>query len=446
MFSPSPSSSSSSSSPSPNQPGRRQSSPPRLPLCRVQGRSRGLAPFHKRRHSWKEEPGWLPNPLDSDSEHEEELVVSHERALKQDGDLTVSHELPKPSKHCRGFSHSSLVPSRPHPQRNRSSDSPSPHTDTWGTDKAAAWSSGRRRQRRRRRCNSEPCSGTSNLSTCSRHSGDDSGDSLSSACGAHTKNPPRLKWSLVNQLWKTRKTQTASGLKTSYTSENEEKGEEWKDLERELEWLVTDPESHCPEGLHLPGEDTHSIIEDLNLPLELKDTHTITENPTAPQTPTNAAAYNAASSAPPSFVRDVGVVLVGTRWRREHELEWLYEPEWNNTELGLFWNVLKPHLESLLLKGGDEAEEDLPDPRVDVRGLDSSDPRMVDRCLLHVQRHIWKGNYRQAIADFRAVTRHFRSCAVSKSALIEGRELKNDVEILRMVFCKKRPSRYRLWI
>ena len=60
------------------------------------------------------------------------------------------------------------------------------------------------------------------------------------------------------------------------------------------------------------------------------------------------------------------------------------------------------------------------------------------RCLLHVQWHIWRGSYRQAVADFHAARRHFRCC--TQSDLIENGK-RNDVESLRLVFQRKRPSR-----
>lgn len=124
----------------------------------------------------------------------------------------------------------------------------------------------------------------------------------------------------------------------------------------------------------------------------------------------------------------------------ETELEFLCEPEWNNLELELFWHVLCPHLEQLLQP---QHAALLPDPCLAVVNMDAGDCKQLDRCLLHVQWHIWKGSYSQAVSDFRAVRRHFRCGA--QSQLIES-GTRDDMESLRLVFQRKRPSRFRLWI
>ncbi|KAL8593949.1 hypothetical protein ACOMHN_021801 [Nucella lapillus] len=363
-------------------PGRRRSTPS-FPTGLMAGRSHSQA----RKPGWKEEPGWIPNPLDSDSSDQDEPEESEA--------FCVSAQLSKRSSN-----------------KDPASIDPLDHSPGMGLSdrKEAAKLS------ERRRCYSEPSSGrSSGLSVefpiLKDNSGDDHHSDVSSPdTGAGWTDTPQSKWN----LWRRRRRSKAQSVDDDASlppPANED--EESRDLEKELEWLVADPEKT------LSTQDVESSND---------TTTTVLAKPKPPE---------------PSACPQGGQTTCGGGSGEWGEVEWLCEPEWNNLEMEVFWGLLRPHLEHLL-RVEVPGEDLLPLPRVYLSSMDASDHTMMDRCLLHVQRHIWTGNYRQAVADFRAVLRHFRSCA-EKSGLLQC-AVKNDVEVLRLVFFRKRPTRYRLWI
>lgn len=60
------------------------------------------------------------------------------------------------------------------------------------------------------------------------------------------------------------------------------------------------------------------------------------------------------------------------------------------------------------------------------------------RSLLHIQWHIWKGHYSQAVSDFRFVKGHFEC---SSRSLFLCKDRRDDIENLKLVFRKKRPTK-----
>lgn len=339
----------------------------------------------KRKFSLKEEPGWIPNPLDSDSDSsdfEDSGVFS---------DYTGSPSM-------------SSSPACYVPATSRA------------TAKIQALS------RERRRYNSEPIQRTSTLSTDAEPSLPVGGSPSSSG----TKTRRGSRWRLLGLSRKFKPPQKTEDPKTDDTVPAEDSTtQDEDDLTEQLRWLTMcdsqisqDTESSSPEQSE----------EDLNLPETSPNPDTTSREPEDTRAP------------PPESSGEEVVSRRRSGFDGELELDWLCEPEWNNLELELFWSVLRPHLEQLLQP---EDSELLPEACRAVGCMDAADPKMLDRCLLHVQWHIWKGSYCQAVADFRAIRRHFLCCA--QSQLIES-GTRNDVENLRLIFQRKRPSRFRLWI
>ncbi|XP_025079100.1 uncharacterized protein LOC112555105 [Pomacea canaliculata] len=114
------------------------------------------------------------------------------------------------------------------------------------------------------------------------------------------------------------------------------------------------------------------------------------------------------------------------------EVDWLCEPEWNNQEMEIFWHLLEPHFKKLLQV---RDWRQLPDPCLPIVFLDPGDSHLLDRSLLHIQWHIWKGHYSQAVSDFRFVKGHFEC---SSRSLFLCKDRRDDIENLKLVFRKKR--------
>ncbi|XP_076453638.1 uncharacterized protein LOC143288869 [Babylonia areolata] len=348
----------------------------------------------KRKFSLKDEPGWIPNPLDSDSEGSD---------LEDSG---VFHE----------FSGSS-------------------RTSTCPTHRVALTSTATAKSRalltERRRCNSEPMPGTSTSSSTSPTQRDKVASPLSSSPASESSTKPRTRrgsgWKLVRFPGK-RSSKTQS---EDHPVQAEDSPQDEDDLIEQLKWF-TMSDSQLSHDAETSSDQSE---EDLSSRRE-HSSSSDTSPPPPNINPSVAELADDGDSAPSDPAAGQRV----SRFDGELELDWLCEPEWNNLELELFWSVLRPHLEHLLQP---EDSELLPDACGAVCHMDADDSKMLDRCLLHVQWHIWRGSYRQAVADFRAIRRHFLCCA--QSQLIES-GTRDDVESLRLIFQRKRPYRFRLWI
>ncbi|PVD18785.1 hypothetical protein C0Q70_21337 [Pomacea canaliculata] len=109
------------------------------------------------------------------------------------------------------------------------------------------------------------------------------------------------------------------------------------------------------------------------------------------------------------------------------EVDWLCEPEWNNQEMEIFWHLLEPHFKKLLQV---RDWRQLPDPCLPIVFLDPGDSHLLDRSLLHIQWHIWKGHYSQAVSDFRFVKGHFEC---SSRSLFLCKDRRDDIENLKLI-------------
>ncbi|XP_070173333.1 serine-rich adhesin for platelets-like isoform X2 [Littorina saxatilis] len=420
-----------------------------------------------RKFSLKDDPGWIPNPLDSDSDGEEledsgvfsDSTGSPRSPAKLHGSTAAgfpsSPRLAARMEHYTATVDSSVRCSARVEHSSTTADStaaPEPPLREYPTAeelvrKRLALQTGGRR----RRYNSEPTPVAPKTPSADTLCGSEeelgsSGDSRpSSVSDDSTCSKSQSRWRLVKLIWGRRASkadagESAAGVPSSSSGKEDEQQQE--DLDQQLEWMTEVPGSEPP----TPSEDLEAVDfgaynsnytstqDPPTRRVTFSDSTTHHENLTteSPPNSSQAAKLLTTSEDPEDQGRDV----VG----QELELDWLCEPEWNNFELELFWSVLRPHMEQLLEHGD---AENLPDPCDTVFAMDAGDHKMLDRCLLHVQWHIWKGNYCQAVSDFRAVRRHFRCCA--ESHLIQS-ETRDDVENLRLVFQRKRPSRFRLWI
>ncbi|KAL8609665.1 hypothetical protein ACOMHN_049745 [Nucella lapillus] len=364
-------------------------------------------PLHdskKRKFSLKKEPGWIPNPLDSDSENsdfEDSGVFS---------DFTGSP--------ATSTSSSQYVPP---------------------TSKATAKM--RVLARERKRYNSEPMQRTFTPSPTFPQQGTDNTPpvEVSRPCSGTKPGTRRGScWRLLRLSRKVRepqKTEDPVPVEGSPQFEN--------DLSEQLRWLAMSDSEISQDAESSPENDEESFSspeKSQNADSSPdREEEGVNSSETSPNTHSSCM-KSKDMRHPPTSSGEESASRRSTSFDGELELDWLCEPEWNNLELELFWTVLRPHLEHLLQP---EDSELLPDACRAVGRMDAADPKMLDRCLLHVQWHIWKGSYCQAVADFRAIRRHFLCCA--QSQLIES-GTRNDVENLRLIFQRKRPSRFRLWI
>ena len=292
----------------------------------------------KRKFSLRDEPGWIPNPLDSDSDSSD---------FEDSGVFSDATGSPETSASPCGF----LSPS-------------------WLTQKRAALLSDRKR------CNSEPTSvtpTTSSSGTTFRQGGKGLVTSQEQARSSSTSDNSTgkksdSKWSLVKSSWRRLKPQTATSEPLELPSSPPEKDDEEDDLDEQLEWLTKMTDSSQL------SQETDSSSEELD-----EDPHQAENATILPD--------DSAHEENPEASQLVSASLPEERNRRpfEHELEldWLCEPEWNNFELELFWSVLRPYLEQLL---EDSDHVDLPEPLVTICNMDTRDHKMLDRYGQFVRR------------------------------------------------------------
>ena len=284
----------------------------------------------KRKFSLKDEPGWIPNPLDSESDSSD---------FEDSGIFSDKTGSPGLSVSPSGF-----LPA------------------SWLAQKRAVLLSDRKR------CNSEPTPVTPSTTSSSatfRQNGQDLASreqtrSTSTSDDSLGKKP-ESKWSLVKSSWRRFKPQTADNLALPSSSPEEDE----VDLDEQLEWLTRMTDSSQQ------SQDTESSSEEPDV------------DPHPPEDVGNAGNIHPADSVQnenPDRSQVVRSSLPAEQTRRpfDHELEldWLCEPEWNNFELELFWSVLRPYLEQLL-EDGDPA--DFPDPCLTICSMDSRDHKMLDR-------------------------------------------------------------------
>ena len=160
---------------------------------------------------------------------------------------------------------------------------------------------------------------------------------------------------------------------------NADNDDDDEDLEKHLAWLAmptTEMQQLCENSQSedsdedSEGEDPDSANDSLENGTDSDQKCSQHDDPTtsAHTTPSTTTPTSSPSAAQQEAWASAAVP--------EAELDWLCEPEWNNLEMELFWSVLRPHLELLLLQDGAEL---LPEPCHVVVSLDSADRRMLDR-------------------------------------------------------------------